>query len=233
MIDNPTSIGQAFFSPYKKFLRFVEAQVAQRAASKDAAVTDGLQAQVTQLAAGAAAGAPAPSKTDVGTVAAIGVALGSLSTVAVAILSKVLELGPWIPLAFLGVVLAISGPSMLIAWMKLRERSLGPILDASGWAINGRMKINLPLGRSLSQQAQVPSNAERSLRDPYAQKSSAPWWLALVAVLLVLGAVWSQGGLNPWLPQRWQPAADAGTAATTATSEVATPAAAAIEAATQ
>ncbi len=25
LIDNPTSIGQAFFSPYKKFLRFVEA----------------------------------------------------------------------------------------------------------------------------------------------------------------------------------------------------------------
>lgn len=207
LIDNPTSIGQAFFSPYKKFLRFVEAQVAQRAASKDAAVTDGLQAQATQLAAGAAAGAPAPSKTDVGTVAAIGVALGSLSTVAVAILSKVLELGPWIPLAFLGVVLAISGPSMLIAWMKLRERSLGPILDASGWAINGRMKINLPLGRSLSQQAQVPANAERSYHDPYAQKSTARWWLALAALLVVLGGVWSQGGFNAWLPQSWQPAA--------------------------
>ncbi len=117
--------------------------------------------------------------------------------------------------------------------MKLRERSLGPILDASGWAINGRMKINLPLGRSLSQQAQVPSNAERSLRDPYAQKSSAPWWLALAAVLLVLGAVWSQGGLNPWLPQRWQPAAHADTAVTSATPAGAAPAAAAIEAAAQ
>lgn len=236
LIDNPTSIGQAFFSPYKKFLRFVEAQVAQRAASKDAAVTEGLQAKAAHLAGGAAptpAEAPAPSKTDVGTVAAIGVALGSLSTVAVAILSKVLELGPWIPLALLGVMLAISGPSVLIAWMKLRERSLGPILDASGWAINGRMKINLPLGRSLSQQAQVPSNAERSLRDPYAQKSSAPWWLALAAVLLVLGAVWSQGGLNPWLPQRWQPAAHADTAVTSAAPAGAAPAAAAIEAAAQ
>ncbi len=74
------------------------------------------------------------------------------------------------PLALLGVMLAISGPSVLIAWMKLRQRSLGPILDASGWAINGRMKINLPLGRSLSQQAQAPSNAERSLREPVCAK---------------------------------------------------------------
>lgn len=79
LIDNPTSIGQAFFSPYKKFLRFVEAQVAQRAASKDAAVTEGLQAKAAHLAGAAPtpAEAPAPSKTDVGTVAAIGVALGS------------------------------------------------------------------------------------------------------------------------------------------------------------
>ncbi|MFC4623159.1 hypothetical protein ACFO3A_13180 [Comamonas nitrativorans] len=204
LIENPTSIGQAFFSPYKKFLRFIEEQVAQRAASKDAAITEGLQAKAASLAAGAPP-ADVPKKTDVGTVAAIGVALGSISTVLVAILSKVLELGPWIPLAMLGLVLAISGPSMLIAWLKLRERSLGPILDASGWAINGRMKINLPLGRSLSQQAQVPANAHRSLYDPYAQKSPARWWLAAALVLLLAGGAWSQGWLNAWLPQGWQP----------------------------
>lgn len=69
-------------------------------------------------------------------------------------------------MALIGLILAISGPSMLIAWLKLRERSLGPILDASGWAINGRMKINLPLGNSLSQTAKVPLNAKRTMHDP-------------------------------------------------------------------
>jgi hypothetical protein len=38
----------------------------------------------------------------VGTVAAIGVALGSLSAVIVGIFGKFIELGPWIPVAILG-----------------------------------------------------------------------------------------------------------------------------------
>lgn len=207
LIENPTSIGQAFFSPYKKFVRMVEEQVAKRAAAKDASVTTGLDAQaakLTDLAKAPAAPAVASAggrKTDVGTVAAIGVALGSISTVLVGIFGKFVELGPWIPVALLGLILAISGPSMLIAWLKLRERSLGPILDASGWAINGRMKINLPLGNSLSQTAKVPVTAKRTLHDPYAENNTQRWlWLA--AALVVLAVVgWISGWYDSVLPQ--------------------------------
>ncbi|MGE8397617.1 MAG: hypothetical protein ACN6NT_08445, partial [Comamonas sp.] len=205
LIENPTSIGQAFFSPYKKFVRMIEEQVAKRAAAKDATVTAGLDAQaskLTDLTKPAAPAAPAAGKkTDVGTVAAIGVALGSLSAVAVGIFSKFIELGPWIPVAVLGIILAISGPSMLIAWLKLRERSLGPLLDASGWAINGRMKINLPLGNSLSQSAKVPVSAKRMLHDPYAESHAGRWtWLALIVLVLVV-AGWVRGCYNNVLPQ--------------------------------
>ena len=44
----------------------------------------------------------------------------------------------WMPLGLLALMLLISGPSMLLAWLKLRQRNLGPLLDANGWAINGR-----------------------------------------------------------------------------------------------
>ncbi len=58
----------------------IEEQVAKRAAAKDASVTEGLNAKAAALVtapAGTAAAAAAPAKkTDVGTVAAIGVALG-------------------------------------------------------------------------------------------------------------------------------------------------------------
>ena len=101
----------------------------------------------------------AGSRIDVGTVAAIGVALGSISAVLVGIFGKFIDLGQWIPVALAGIVIAISGPSMLIAWLKLRQRSLGPILDASGWAINGRMKVSVRLGGMLSQTARVPPGA--------------------------------------------------------------------------
>src|SRR5690606_37691503 len=100
LIENPTSIGQAFFSPYKKFVRMIEEQVAKRAAAKDATVTANLDAQAAKLADSANPAAPAPAaagkKTDVGTVAAIGVALGFISAVLVGIFGKFIELGPWI-----------------------------------------------------------------------------------------------------------------------------------------
>lgn len=207
LIENPTSIGQAFFSPYKKFVRMVEEQVAKRAAAKDATVTAGLDAQaakLTDLSKPAVVAAPAAGKkTDVGTVAAIGVALGSLSAVAVGIFGKFIELGPWIPVALIGIIVAISGPSMLIAWLKLRERSLGPILDASGWAINGRMKINLQLGNSLSQTASVPTSAKRILNDPYADNHTMRWVWGVLAVVVLVVLGWNQGWFNTLLPTAW------------------------------
>ncbi|WP_120971276.1 hypothetical protein [Comamonas sp. lk] len=206
LIDNPTSIGQAFFSPYKKFVRMIEEQVAKHAAAKNDVVNAGLSNNAAKLVTAPKDLAPAPAaaarKTDVGTVAAIGVALGSLSAVIVGIFGKFIELGPWIPVAILGMILAISGPSMLIAWLKLRQRSLGPILDASGWAINGRMNINLGLGRSLSQTAKVPGNAKRSYADPYAdthglRNALCVLGLVVIAALLAWRMHWLDGMLSP------------------------------------
>lgn len=205
LIDNPTSIGQAFFSPYKKFVRLLEEQVAKHAAAKNDVVNAGLSDNAAKLVAAPKDLAPVPAaaarKTDVGTVAAIGVALGSLSAVIVGIFGKFIELGPWIPVAILGMILAISGPSMLIAWLKLRQRSLGPILDASGWAINGRMNINLSLGRSLSQTAKVPVNAKRNFADPYADSHGLRNTLCVIA-LVVLGLLlaWRFHWLDAVLP---------------------------------
>ena len=210
LIENPTSVAQAFFSPYKKFLRAIEEQVAKRAAASDAAAQTSLgvlAGDVSTLDKTAAAGTPPPSlakipvsKIDVGTVAAIGVAMGSISAVLVGVFGKFVELGAWIPLAILGIVLAISGPSMLIAWLKLRQRSLGPILDATGWAINGRMKVNVPLGASLSQTAHIPAGAKRSFHDPFADRKGVGTWFATALVVVGLVAlVWRTGLVDPYL----------------------------------
>ncbi|RYF80302.1 MAG: hypothetical protein EOO29_14390, partial [Comamonadaceae bacterium] len=139
LIENPTSVAQAFFSPYKKFVRLLEEQVAKRAAASEATAQTSLSSVATTLTtadqAGAAGAAAKPGvvpkaggKIDVGTVAAIGVAMGSISAVLVGMFAKFVDLGAWIPMAVAGIVIAISGPSMLIAWLKLRQRSLGPIL---------------------------------------------------------------------------------------------------------
>jgi hypothetical protein len=98
-----------------------------------------------------------------------------------------------------GLILVISGPSMLLAWLKLRQRNLGPLLDANGWAVNTLARINIPFGATLTATAALPSGAERSLRDPFAEKKR-PWrlYLFLAAVLAALAALWQQGLLPPW-----------------------------------
>src|SRR5260370_2038190 len=49
IVDNPISIRQAFWAPYKKFVRMTEEQIAKRAAAADAAATDQLS-QAASLA---------------------------------------------------------------------------------------------------------------------------------------------------------------------------------------
>ena len=216
VIENPTSVSQAFFSPYKKFLRMIEEQVAKRAAASDTAAQSSLGNLATTLTtADKAAVAPQAGKApatppavklpggrfDVGTVAAIGVALGSISAVMVGIFGKFVDLGQWIPIALVGIVLAISGPSMLVAWLKLRQRSLGPILDASGWAINGRMRINVQLGGSLSQTAHIPANSRRLLNDPFAERNGKVGVVAGAVIVVALAVLsWRMNWLDGYLP---------------------------------
>jgi MFS family permease len=117
--------------------------------------------------------------------------VGAIGTALAAVIGGLFALVWWqIPLALLGVMLLISGPAVLLAWFKLRSRNLGPILDANGWAINARARINIPFGTSLTQLAQLPTNAERSLVDPYAEEPAQWPYVAAVLGLIVSVAVW-------------------------------------------
>ncbi|HPM41129.1 MAG TPA: hypothetical protein PLY45_01675 [bacterium] len=212
LIENPISIRQAFWSPYKRLVRMIEEQVAKRAAEKEKASSASIdkaaasaatadQTPAAPAAAGAAtpAGAP-PKKMDIGVVAAVGVAVAGAATFLSSVLAMFLGLGIWMPVGLLAVLLAISAPSMLIAWLKLRQRNLGPILDANGWAINGLVRINVPFGGSLTTVAKLPQGAKREVNDPYAEKPTR-WWLWLLLLLLAAaGVLWSLGKLDRHLP---------------------------------
>jgi hypothetical protein len=189
IVDNPISIRQAFWSPYKKFVRMIEEQVAKRAAAAEAASSGKLAAAAENTAnVDKAKPVEAPKKIDVGTVAAMGVAVGAIGGAIGAIVTGLAKLAIWqLPLVVVALMLVISLPSMIIAWIKLRQRTIGPILEGNGWAVNGRVRINIPFGTKLTDLAELPPGAHRSLEDPYEDKDAVRrrrliWTLFLVLI---------------------------------------------------
>lgn len=203
VVDHPISIRQAFWAPYKKLARWIEEQVAKRATAAEGAADSKLQAAATATAHADKTKAPTEpaKKIDVGTVAAIGVAIGGIGAMVTGILAVFLGLGWWMPFGIASIVLLISTPSMLLAYLKLRTRNLGPLLDANGWAINGRARINVPFGKALTDLAVLPKGAHRATHDPYAEKQT-PWktYLTLL-VVLALAVAWYLGKLDRYLPR--------------------------------
>lgn len=204
IVDNPISVRQAFWAPYKKLGRFIEAQISKRAGEADTAANAKLTAAATEAGDAATTGkvkAGPPPKLDIGVVAALGVAVGGITAAFGVVMQAFFGLGVWMPLGALGVILAISGPSMAIAWLKLHKRSLGPILDGNGWAMNSPARINLPFGGSLTQTAVLPAGAARELKDPYAERKQ-PWGAyAAAAAALLIGILWWSGRVDHLLPE--------------------------------
>jgi len=195
IVENPISIREAFWAPYKKLVRLIEEQVARRAAAgaeaADAKIAGAAEQAATADTATVAAAKAAPKKIDVGTVAALGVAFGALATAFAAIagyLGSMFQLPFWkLVLAIGMIVLLISTPSMVIAWLKLRQRNLGPILDANGWAVNAPVRMNVPFGSSLTSVARLPEGAQSSMIVRYPEPPSA--LPRLVLVLVAIGFV--------------------------------------------
>ncbi|MFZ5439345.1 MAG: hypothetical protein ACOZQL_05015, partial [Myxococcota bacterium] len=203
IVDNPISIRQAFWSPYKKVLRFIEEQVAKRAAEEEKDSNALLAEGVTTVGKSGEEGkvVKEPKKLDVGVVAALGVAVGGITAALGALLQSFFGLGLWMPLGVVGLLLLISGPSMLIAWLKLRQRNIGPLLDANGWAVNANAMLNVPFGASLTRTAKLPAGSKLDTQDPYAE-ARRPWRLYVTLVILAsVGIAWYLGKLDHLLPK--------------------------------
>ncbi|HEX3720846.1 MAG TPA: hypothetical protein VH595_23080 [Verrucomicrobiae bacterium] len=205
IVSNPVSLRQAFWTPYKKLVRLVEEHVVKRASAADASVGTQLSAVATVPAPTPAAATPSKTAFDPSVVALASVALGTLAAAFTTFLAFLGKFDAWqIPLLVIGVLLIISGPSIVLAYMKLRQRNLGPILDANGWAINARAKINVPFGAKLTDIAKLPPGSRVDGVDRYAQKS-AIWPKILLFVFLVwwIYAILSATGVLYRLTKNW------------------------------
>lgn len=209
IVDNPISVSDAFWTPYRRIAKLIADQAQKFASDKEKQVQERSLTTVNQSAQhvekSALEKAEKPAPFDVakfaGIFAAIGLAIGAIGTAVAAVISGFLSLVWWqMPLALGGVLLLISGPSMIIAYFKLRQRNLAPLLDANGWAVNTKAKITLAFGRALTHSATLPDGAQRSLHDPYAEKRS-PWlmWTMLIALTVFAVMLWRYGFIQKWL----------------------------------
>ncbi len=198
IIDNPISIGQAFWSPYKRLSTTIENLINKRAAEKDAKVMGDLNAKVTTAPVTATGEAAPQPPFDIakfaGIFAAFGMALGMIGTALASVAAGLMKLQWWqLLIVFVAIILCISGPSMIMAWMKLRKRNLAPLLNANGWAINASSIVSIMFGNTLTDVAKFP---KLKLKDPYAKKGLATWkkWVISLSVVVALAlagvAVW-------------------------------------------
>lgn len=211
IVDNPISIAQAFWSPYRRMATAVENLISKNAADKDAKImkeaTTKINAAPSSIPSGGTALSPETDKKmgeafDIGKFAgifaALGMAVGMIGSALASLAKGIFALKWWqVIMAFVGVMLVISGPAMVMAWLKLRRRNIAPLLNANGWAINVSSKISILFGETLTDIAKYP---KLKLKDPYARKGLAPWkkWvISLSAVVVVAAGLWL-GNLLSW-----------------------------------
>lgn len=201
IIDNPISIGQAFWSPYRRMATAVENLINKSASDKDAAIMKDVTTKINEApkaAPAATATTTAEGKAQpfdiakfAGIFAALGMAVGMIGSFLTGLFEGIFALKWWqLIAAFVGILLLISGPAMVMAWMKLRRRNIAPLLNANGWAINAASKISIPFGETLTDIAKYP---KLKLKDPYAKKAIPTWkkWLiSLFTLAVVATALW-------------------------------------------
>jgi hypothetical protein len=201
IIDNPISVKQAFWSPYRRMATVVENLINKSAADKDAKMMANATAKINAAPASlpakpaegdgktAAAAPPFDIAKFAGIFAAIGMALGMIGTAVASLAKGIFALKWWqLLLSLAGILAIISGPAMIIAWMKLRRRNIAPLLNANGWAVNAEAKISIPFGETLTDMAKFPL---LKLKDPHKKKgmsASAKVLYTLLALAIVAAA---------------------------------------------
>ena len=190
IIDNPISILQAFWTPYRKLGNWITEKINKSAAEKDAKVMEDMTTKLdSKPAADAATSAVTPKPAfDIakfaGIFAAIGMAVGMIGTALASLAAELVQLTWWqLILVFVGILLVISGPSMVMAWLKLRRRNLAPVLNANGWAVNADAVISVFFGTTLTEQVKYPI-----VKDPLARKKQhmKPWQAVIVTIVTVM-----------------------------------------------
>ena len=149
VVESQVSLMEAFWAPWRKVGEMIASGVKKFLGNKQTAAMTNVQKGVESTQAGGAAMASS--------VAAIGIGVGVVGAAFASIMTAVSGLAWYELLISLAVVvLAVSLPSVILTWFKLRKRDLGAVLNASGWAINREMHFSMKRARGFTKCAPNP-----------------------------------------------------------------------------
>ena len=197
IVDNPISLRQAFWAPYKKVAKWISDKVDKSAAEKESKSAANLTASADKATSGGSPTAAIQSSFDIakfaGIFAAIGMALGLLGQFVVKLVEGMAKIHWWqFIIIIIAIMLVISLPSVFIAWRKLRRRDLGPVLNANGWAVNAAAYVKPKFGKDLTQLVKYPKLKDVDPEE--AKKVRRRKCLIWIIVILLLGG----GGYFGW-----------------------------------
>ena len=199
IIENPISIGEALIAPFIRVGRLVSGKIEQMTSSAEKQLDASTQQAMTQVQTPSADATPTPTNTQPsaqtrgmlagGVLAGGGLALAAIGS-ALTYLGKVVTEHGWTVLLVVGgALLAVLLPTVVLAFVKLRRRDLSAILEASGWAINARMRLTYTQSRQFTRRPDYPRTGKgiRNLR----------WWLVFLLIVICSAAI-AYGAYQIW-----------------------------------
>lgn len=159
IIENPISLREAFFSPFKRLGRLLTGKIeslATEAEKKLDKAATGIAISPKPATKAKSGAGPSGGGAMVGAGLAIA-ALGS----AMAYITKSLSQVHWwqVLVGVACAIIAVMLPTSIVAFMKLRKRDLSAILEGAGWAINARMRLTRKLGTFFTNRPKYPAHA--------------------------------------------------------------------------
>lgn len=149
VVEAEVSLSEAFWSPWRKLGEGIASSVKKFLGEKQAAAQAKLDTGSQSAQAGGAALASS--------VAAIGIGVGMMGAAAASLMAAVSGMS-WLQMiaSIFALLLIVSMPSVILTWFKLRQRDIGAILNASGWAINRPMRFTMKTARAFTKCAGDP-----------------------------------------------------------------------------
>lgn len=186
IIENPINLRQAFWAPYRKFGKWIGDLFTKKTREKDEKGFEQMT-EAAQKAPGAAPAQPFDIAKFAGIFAAVGLALGAIGTAVAALAKGAVALWPWKLLILIAaIMLIISLPSVILTYIRLRHRDIGPVLNANGWAVNASSYVGVKFGKTLTQVVKYP---RLTAVDKEAARKARTRTLLWILVILIAAAV--------------------------------------------